>query len=291
MYTGMTISDAYWIVLIAILVNVNCALVGSFLAFRNMAMLGDAIAHSILPGIVMAFLVTGSRNALVSIVGACMTGILASLLISFLEKQIKIRADAAIGIVFTFFLALGVALVSSLSTKFDFDLDCTIYGELNTAPLDVIQLSSGASLGPKAFYVLALNLLCNVIFLFGNYKYLLITTFDPEFAKSIGISNKFWHTILIVIISITAVVSFEITGAILVISMLIVPTVSTCLVFSSLKDILIYNTLFSMIAAVAGYYISYHFNGSVAPAMVTVAGFLFFMIFCYSISKKSYTGS
>ena len=287
----MTINDNYWVVLIAILVNVNCALVGSFLAFRNMAMLGDAIAHSILPGAVMAFLVTGSRGSLVSIVGACMTGMLASVLISFLEKQVKIRADAAIGIVFTSFLALGVALVSALSTKFDFDLDCSIYGELNTAPLDVLRLPSGAILGPRSFYVLAVNLLCNAIFLFSGYKYLLITTFDPEFARSIGISNKFWHTILVVIIAITAVVSFEITGAILVISMLIVPTVSTGLVFSSLKTILAYNTLFSMIAAVVGHHISYHFSGSVAPAMVTIAGFLFFVIFCYSVSKKSYARS
>lgn len=278
--------DTCWTILIAILTGINCSLVGTFLVLRKVAMVGDAIAHAVLPGVVLALFITGSKHPVVIIIGACIMGILTSCLISFLEKAINIQSDAAIGISFTFLFALGMVLMALLSKKLDLDPECYLYGELATVALDTYKTVGGMCLCPKAFCGLFLNLLINLAFCLGSYKHMLVTTFDPQFSQSIGINTKFWHTVLIVITSLTTVITFEITGAILVIGFLVFPAASMYLLNLSLQNILWSNVLFSIICSISGYSISYLFNGSIASSIVVMAGFLFFMVFIFSIPKK-----
>ena len=274
--------DALWTIIIAALAGINCALVGTYLVLRKIAMMGDAIAHSTLPGIVLALLITGAKNSPILIAGAGITGVLVTFLIAFLEKKIKIQADAAIGINFTFLFALGVILISFFSRKIDLDPECSLYGELATVPLDVWRTASGINLGPKAFYILSTTLMANLTFLIMGYKQLFVTTFDPQFAKSIGIHTTRWHYCLMGITSLTTVAAFEVAGAILVVALLIVPAASIYLVTKSLKRLLFYNVLFAILTAISGYYISFWLNSSMAATMVTITGLLCLVAFVFS---------
>ncbi len=274
--------DTIWTIIIAALASINCALVGTYLVLRKIAMMGDAIAHSTLPGIVLALLITGSKNSPVLIVGAGITGLLVTFFIAFLEKKIKIQADAAIGINFTFLFALGVILISFFSRKIDLDPECSLYGELATVPIDVWRTASGINLGPKAFYILLTTLVINLTFLVIGYKYLFVSTFDPQFAQSIGVHTTRWHYCLMVITSLTTVAAFEVAGAILVVALLIVPAATIYLITKCLKRLLFYNVLFAILTSISGYYVSFWLNSSMAPTMVTIAGLLFLVIFVFS---------
>ncbi|CAH2560230.1 metal ABC transporter permease [Cardinium endosymbiont of Oedothorax gibbosus] len=274
--------DVLWTIIIAALASINCALVGTYLVLRKIAMMGDAIAHSTLPGIVLALLITGSKNSPVLIAGAGITGLLVTFLIAFLEKKISIQADAAIGINFTFLFALGVILISFFSRKIDLDPECSLYGELATVPLDLWRTASGINLGPKAFYILLTALSVNVTFLIMGYKQLFVSTFDPQFAQSIGVHTTRWHYCLMAITSLTTVSAFEVAGAILVVALLIVPAASIYLVTKCLKRLLFYNILFAILTSISGYYISFWLNSSMAATMVTIAGLLFLVAFVFS---------
>ena len=274
--------DALWTIIIAALASINCALIGTYLVLRKIAMMGDAIAHSTLPGIVLALLLTGSKHSPILIGGAAITGVLVTFLIAFLEKKIRIQADAAIGINFTFLFALGVILISSFSRKIDLDPECSLYGELATVPLDVWRTASGINLGPKAFYILSIVLAVNTTFIIVGYKYLFVSTFDPQFAQSIGVHTTRWHYCLMGITSLTTVAAFEVAGAILVVALLIVPTASMYLVTKCLKRLLSYNILFGIITSISGYYTSFLLNSSMAATMVTIAGLFFLVAFVVS---------
>jgi len=279
--------DGYWIIAIATLASINCALIGTYLVLRKIAMMGDAIAHSILPGMVLALLITGSKSIPILLVGASITGLLAALLIAFLEKKIQIQPDAAIGLNFTFLFALGIIFISFFSRKIDLDPECSLYGELSTVSLDVYRTSSGFNLGPRSFYSLAIVLIFNLYFLCVSYKHLFVTTFDPQFAQSIGINTKYWHYLLMIVTSLTTVAAFEVSGAILVVALLIVPVATMYLIAQSLKQLLVLNVLFAILISVGGYCMSFIFNSSMAATMVTLAGLVFFVVFICSRSKNS----
>ncbi|HLP34779.1 MAG TPA: metal ABC transporter permease [Amoebophilaceae bacterium] len=278
--------DAWWTIVVAALAGINCALVGTYLVLRKTAMMGDAIAHSMLPGIVLALLATGTKYAPVLFLGASLTGLLVSFLVAFLEKNIHIQTDAAIGINFTFLFALGVVLISFFSRKIDLDPECSLYGELATVPLDVYKTAGGIHLGPKSFYLLLTALVLNLSFIILGYKQLFATTFDPEFAQSIGIHTKGWHYALMTVTALTTVATFEVAGAILVVALLIVPSASMYLITKCLKRLLLYNVFFAFATAIGGYYISLFFNSSMAATMVTLAGLLFFMTFVFAKFKN-----
>lgn len=278
----MLAMDTLWTIIIAALASINCALVGTYLVLRKIAMMGDAIAHSTLPGIVLALLITGSKSSPMLITGAGITGVLVTFLIAFLEKKINIQADAAIGINFTFLFALGVILISFFSRKIDLDPECSLYGELATVPLDVWRTASGINLGPKAFYILLTVLVINLSFLVMGYKQLFVSTFDPQFAQSIGVHTTRWHYGLMGITSLTTVAAFEVAGAILVVALLIVPAVSSYLLTKCLKRLLVYNLLFAIITSISGYYISLWLNSSMAATMVTIAGLLCLVAFVFA---------
>lgn len=279
--------EAMWTIIIAALASINCALVGTYLVLRKIAMMGDAIAHATLPGIVLALLLTGSKSSLILVFGAGITGVLVTFLIAFLEKNIRIQADAAIGINFTFLFAIGVILISFFSRKIDLDPECSLYGELATASLDVCRTASGINLGPKSFYILLTVLIINLVFLILGYKYLFVSTFDPQFAESIGVNTSIWHYALMAVTSLTTVAAFEVAGAILVVALLIVPGASMYIVTKSLKLLLLYNIIFAIIVSIGGYYLSLLSNSAMAAAMVTTAGLLFLVAFTFAKCKNN----
>lgn len=215
-------SDAFWIILTGSLVAGTSAILGCFLILRKVSMVGDAISHAVLPGIVIAYLVSESRASFTMLLGAAVLGILATVLIELLSKKGKMQNDAAIGVSFTFLFAVGVILLSAFAGKVDLDQDCVLYGEIAFVSFEQLR---GI---PYSIYILLPTFLIVLTGVLIGFKGLSVTTFDPAYAASIGISTAFWHYFLMAAVSLTTVVSFESVGAILVVSFLIVPAATRC---------------------------------------------------------------
>lgn len=267
--------NAFWIILTGTLVATCGGLLGAFLLLRKMSMVGDAISHAVLPGIVIAYLLSGSREVLPMLVGAAAFGVFATVVIEALYRKARLQSDAAIGITFTGLFALGIVLISLFAGQVDLDLDCVLFGEIAYVPIDVWITPGGINMGPRAVWVTG-GLLVLVLAMIGiGYKGLLLTTFNPEHAASIGISVAFWHYLLMSAVSVTTVVSFESVGAILVVAFLIVPPATAYLLTNKLKPMLALTVLFGFGAAVGGYYLASWIDGSIAGAMSVVAGVFF----------------
>lgn len=269
------------ILLVALLVASSCALVGSFLVLRKMALLGDAISHAVLPGIVVAFLVSGSRSPLPMLLGAGALGVLTVVLVEIAHRTRLLKADASIGVVFPALFALGVLLVSRLTGQVDLDLDCVLYGEIAYAPWDVLELG-GTSLGPKALWTNGATLLINLALVLLLFKELKLSTFDGALSAALGFSPALLHYVLMTAVSVTVVGAFESVGAILVVAMLIVPPATAYLLTDRLEAMLALAVGFGMVSASVGYAGARWLDASIAGAMATTAGLLFAVVFVVS---------
>lgn len=272
----------FWIILTGALVAVSCGLLGCFLILRRMSMVGDAISHAVLPGIVIAFLWSGSRDTLPMILGAGATGLLATFFIEYLHRKARLQTDASIGIVFTFFFAIGIILITIFAGKIDLDQDCVLYGELAYVPINLWILPDGTNLGPRPVYILSVVLLLVALFIYFGYKELKLTSFDPAFAAAIGISTTLWHYLLMAAVSFTTVSSFESVGAILVITFLTGPPAIAYLLTEDLKKMLWITVGLGVLISLSGYWLAYGLNASIAGCMALVTGIFFAIAFVYT---------
>lgn len=274
-------NDLY-IILTASLVATTCALLGCFLILRKMAMVGDAISHAVLPGIVLAFLISGSRDSVTMLIGAGIIGILTTFLIEFFHKKAKLQTDASIGVTFTWLFAVGVVLISLFAGKVDLDQDCVLYGEIAYVPLDVIITADGSNIGPRAPYIMGSILIAIILFITLFYKELFLTTFDPAYAKAIGISTALWHYLLMSAVSVTTVASFESVGAILVVALLIAPAATAYLITDNFKLMLLIAAVTGILSSISGYYLAVWLDGSIAGAIAALTGIFFGLALIFS---------
>jgi manganese/zinc/iron transport system permease protein len=277
-------SDTAWIICIAALVGINGAILGTFVVLRRMAMLGDAISHSSLLGIVVAFLVTKANAPLAVFISATISGVMTALIISFLQRRAAIKADASIGVTFTTFFALGVILISLFANQVDIDLDCVLFGEIAFAPLNV-YIINGVLIGPRSFWLLLLCLAVNIAIVFLGYKKLLLTSFDPNFARATGVNLEFWQYLLVCVLSITAVSALDAVGAILLIALLVVPAAGALLVTKRLPMTIVIATLIAIISSVLGVSVADAFNASISASVALSAGAIFILIYLCSLKK------
>ncbi|MEZ5003760.1 MAG: metal ABC transporter permease [Chitinophagales bacterium] len=278
--------SAFWIILVGSLVACSCALLGSFLILRRMAMVGDAIAHAVLPGIVIAFLITESRASLPILIGAAITGMLTTVLIEVLNKKGGLQEDASIGISFTFLFAIGVILISAFAGQVDLDQDCVLNGEIDYLPLDIGSIVFLGQSIPRSVWTILPTFLIILGFVGIGFKGLRLTTFDNEFAAAIGVNVALWHYLLMGAVSLTTVVSFEAVGAILVVAFLVIPPSAAYLVTHKLKPMLVLSCVIGILSAVGGYYLAVFLDSSTAACMAVVSGLIFFSIFVFGKIKS-----
>ncbi len=249
-----------WIVVIGILCAVSCSILGNFLVLRGMGMLGDAISHAVLPGLALAFIVSGSRSGPLMLLAAMIAAIATVLLIEWLRRVSRVDQGASMGVVFTAMFALGIALIARAADHVDLDPNCVLYGSIELTPLDCWLI--GSFLIPKAALTLTLTLLMNLAFVVLFYKELKLTTFDPTFADTLGFSSRALHYALMILVAITAVSSFESVGSVLVVAMLVVPTAAALLVTDRLPWVIVLSGLIAGTSAVLG-----HVSAIAVPAI------------------------
>ncbi len=269
-----------WILLTGALVGITCGIVGCFLILRKMAMLADAISHTVLLGIVGAFLVSHSMAGLPMFIGAIIVGLLTAFFVQLLDS-LRVQSDAAIGVVFTSLFALGVILLSLFASRVHLDVDHALMGEIAFVPWDTLEIF-GKEMGPKAVWMLGFVLLADLAIILLFYKELKITSFDPQMAAALGIPVLLIHYLLMGMLSITTVASFDSVGAILVVAMLIVPGAAAYLLTDRLSVMLVLSAAIGALSAIIGYYLAVWFNVSISGMMAAAAGGLFAVVFIFS---------
>lgn len=266
-------SDALWILAIAVLTGLVNAWLGVFLVLRRQAMLGDAISHSVLFGLVAAFLLSGTRDALPMFVGALGTGLLTAWLSGFLERRGGVAADASMGVVFTTLFALGVILISAQAGQIDLDQECVLYGEIAFAPLDVISMG-GTDLGPRAFWTLLLVAVPTLAFLLLALPRLRALSFDPAHAAALGLQVGLLHLLLMSLTALAAVASFDAVGAILVVAMMVLPGLSAWQLSRSVEGMLAWASVYAVLASLLGYAMATWLDVSISASIGVMGGVL-----------------
>lgn len=249
--------------LAALMVGILCSVIGCYVVLRSMAFLGDAMAHAVLPGIAIAYLLAANLTA-----GALVAAVIVALGIGFLTRQGAIKEDTAIGIVFTAALALGVALISSVRT-YAVDLSHILFG-------NVLGVSSGdllltAGVGAVVLVVMALA-----------YKPFLVISFDPVLAATLRIRVEFFRTLLLVLLALTIVVSIQTVGVGLAAAMLVTPGATAYLLTRRLPSMMALAGLIGAISSVVGLYVSYYLNVASGAAVVLTATLFFLLVFLFA---------
>jgi manganese/zinc/iron transport system permease protein len=280
--------DNWFILLTAILVAVPASLLGVFLMMRRMVMVGDAISHAVLPGIVVAYIVTGSRDSFPMLVGAAVMGVLTTLFIDFLNRRIRIQQDAAIGTAFTFLFAIGVLLIAFFAGhNTDLDQDCVLYGDLETTFLDQ-RIWAGYLWGTGAMLqMVPLNVIVIAVIVLA-FRPLSIWSFNPDFGKILGLKTNRLQLIMMALVSLHAVFSFESVGAIMVVGMLILPAATAYLISDKLRIVLILSASIGILGCVIGFYLAFQLNVSIAPTIVSICGVFFAITWIVQLIRDSF---
>ncbi|QCE41053.1 metal ABC transporter permease [Psychroserpens sp. NJDZ02] len=270
--------------LIASLVALACAIPGTFLVLRKMAMISDAISHSILPGIVVGFFITQDLNSPLLIVLAAFTGVITVVLVEYIQKTGLVKEDTAIGLVFPALFSIGVILIAKNANDVHLDVDAVLVGELALAPFDRLVVS-GVDIGPKSLWIIGTILLITTTLLIAFYKELKVSTFDKGLAASLGFSPAIIHYGLMTVSSITTVGAFDAVGAILVVALMIAPAATAYLLTTNLKKMLALAAFFGVFSAISGYWLAHLLDASIAGSITTMLGLLFLAVYLFAPNK------
>lgn len=249
-------------VYVSVLVGVVCALLSCFLLLKRWSLMGDAVSQSVLPGVVLAYVV-----GLPFSIGAFLFGLVSVLTIGFIKLKVRLKEDAVIGLVHTTLFALGLVLVSKIPSNID--LMHILFGYvLGISNSDAWQIAAIAVVVSLTLLILRRNLL--------------LYCFDPAYAQSIRLRVNFYHYLLLVLLALTIVAAVQTVGVILVVAMLIIPGATAHLLTDKFDHMLAIAVIMSVVACVSGAYASYYADVSTGGAMVLALAAEFILTFCFS---------
>ena len=274
-FSAYDVTTLLWMTLVGVICNAACALIGCYLVLRRLSLLGDAISHAVLPGVVIGFLVSGKVVGAPILLGALGIGILTTFLIHTLSRYGRVSEDASIGAVFTSLFALGVILLTIFAKHIDLDVGCVLYGEIEMAAIDRTKLPVVGWEVPLALRSLVPALIATLVFVVVLWKELKISSFDPELATSIGYSASLIHYLLMGMVAAVTVAALESVGAILVVAMLVVPAATAHLLTDRVGSMLICAVVVGALAAFIGSLGAVVVNTSGAGMIAVAAGVLF----------------
>ena len=277
-------SAQFEIQLIASLVAIACAIPGTFLVLRKMAMISDAISHSILPGIVVGFFITQNLNSPLLILLAALSGVLTVVVVEKIQNTKLVKEDTAIGLVFPALFSIGVIMIAKYANDVHLDVDAVLLGELAFSPFDRIYFGE-TDMGPRSLWVIGIILIITLSLLFLFFKELKISTFDAGIATSLGFSPAIIHYGLMSVASVTSVGAFDAVGAILVVALMIAPPASAYLLTTDLKKMISLACFFGVLSAISGYWIANILDASIAGSIATMLGIVFLIVYLFAPSK------
>jgi len=279
--------DDGWIIAAGVLCAVAAALLGNFMVLRRMSLLGDAISHAVLPGLAVAFLISHSRSSLPMFLGAVAVGVLTALLTEWIRGIGRVDEGASMGVVFTSLFALGLVLIVQAADRVHLDAGCVFYGAIETTPQDMVSLA-GLEI-PRTFITLGGVALINGLFVLSFFKELKLSSFDPALATTSGFHAGLMHYLLMILVAVTAVASFEAVGSILVVAMLVVPPAAAYMLTDKLSRMVVLSMVLAAAAAVLGHvaamvvprWFGYR-STTTASMMAVMAGVILFLAVAFS---------
>lgn len=239
-----------WLAIVGAFAAAACAIPGTFLMLRRLSLMGDAISHAVLPGLILAYMVSESRAGLPMLIGATLVGLFAAFATESLRRVANVDEGASIGIVFTALFAIGLVLINLYASRVDLDPNCVLNGNLELVPLQTI---AGTNI-PKPAVALFAVLLANAAIVALLYKELKLTSFDPALAATLGFRPALMHYLLMTMTALTCVLAFEAVGSILVVALLIVPAAAAHLLVDRLRATLLLAVAIGVGSALLGQY-------------------------------------
>jgi manganese/zinc/iron transport system permease protein len=275
-----------WIVLTGFLASAACGLVGNFLLLRRMALVGDAISHSVLFGLVAAFLVAREVSTPLMFGAAVATGILVTAMIEFIHRGSRLKTDAAMCVSFTTLFAAAIVMLSFAEVRghVPIDPECVLFGEIALVPLEPPVVWNGMEWGPASTLRIAGVLVALVVLGSVFYKELLVTSFDSEMARSLGMGVGVWHYGLMAAVSVVVVSVFEAAGSILPVAMLIVPAMFAAQLSDRMGMRFLLTLLHAALGSLLGYHLAVWLDCSPAGAMVVAGAVLFTVVWLGSLA-------
>ncbi len=278
--------------LAAIFAALSCGLLGNFLVLRKQSLMGDAISHAVLPGLVGAFLITQSRSPGIMFIGAAISALLTVVLVEIIKRLGKVEPGAAMGVVFSVLFALGVFMLESASARsVDLDADCVLHGNLQnlfwiTSPTQWSDFLNANTMSevPRQIRTLLGTTIAVIIFITVFFKELRIASFDAGIATVQGINAGFMHMALMTFVAIAAVASFEAVGSILVIAMLICPAATARLLTDRLITQILVSAIIALLTATIGYTLASWMGVNAAGMMASTAGAILVIVMIASPS-------
>ncbi len=269
-------------ILAGVMAALSCGLLGNFLVLRRQSLMGDAISHAVLPGLVAAFLITQSRSPGVMFIGAAASALITVGLTELIKRLGRVEPGAAMGVIFSVLFALGVYLLEGASARgVDLDADCVLHGNLQFfawygAPTDWSSLLAAESLAeiPRQVWTLLGTVIAVIAFIGLFFKELRIASFDPGIATLQGIHAGAMNMVLMAFVAIAAVASFEAVGSILVIAMLICPAATARLMTDRLGSQVLVSAIVAVLSAVLGYWVGSMLDVNAAGMMSVMGGVL-----------------
>ena len=255
------------------MVGLMCGMLGCFIVLRNMSLIGDALAHAILPGVVFAFMIVG-YSALGFFTGSVLAGLVTALCITWIQQNVETKNDAAIGIVFTAMFSIGVIAISRISKR-------------DGVHLDLKDFLIGNVLGVvnEDLYLTAGILVYVIVSIIVFYRYLLVTSFQSVIAQTMGIPTKLIHYFLMMLLSLAVVASIQTVGVILVVAMLITPPATALLLSNRLNTVILISSLIGLLSTISGLILAILLDAPPGPVMVVTATGLYFLAVIFSPTK------
>jgi ABC-type Mn2+/Zn2+ transport system permease subunit/Mn-dependent DtxR family transcriptional regulator len=257
----------------SILLGICCGVLGSFIVVRKMALMGDALSHAVLPGVALGFLWSMSKNPVAIFVGATIAGLLGALTVGAIKQTTRLKEDSILGLVLAAFFAVGICLVTMIQRL----------PTGNKSGIDKFLFGQAAAIGEKDIVLMAIVTALVIVSVLILYKELVVTSFDPGFARAIGWPVQFLHYGLMLLLAFSVVIALQAVGVVLVSAMLITPAATAYLLTDRMSRMLTLAALFGMVAGAGGAFFSFlRPSLPTGPFMVLGASLLFGLAFLFA---------
>ena len=277
----------YFDVLITvILISLATGFSGVFLVLSRRSLSSFALSHSTLVGVLIMYFITNNLNSPLLILGAAVSGLIIVWLVELISKSKYIHDDSALGIVYLFFFALGILLINWFASSTPLNAKSVIVGNISLVNFDRF-IFNGTDWGPAFTWLVGIIFLINLIYFLTFYKELKIVVFDTEFANSVGINPSIINYSYMLLVSLTIVTIFRVTGVILVIGLMIIPVAIALLISNKLSQVIIISLLVSLVSTLSGFLISWELRTvEMSSIIVILLSLLFIMTLLFTIKKR-----
>ncbi|CAB0533902.1 metal ABC transporter permease [Corynebacterium diphtheriae] len=263
--------------LLALVVALTAAIPGVVLVLRRQAMLSDALSHAVLPGIAVGALWTTNPNSPILLIGATLSGVLVMALTEWVRGRKRVTEDSATGLIFPAFFAIGVILISTKFNRSSISEHTVLVGDLNISAMQHLVVGT-IDFGPKSAWIIGAVGLLTLVLLLVAKRPLAISTFDPVFARTVGIRTRLINYLVMTMVSLTIVVVFDAAGAVLAVALMIVPAATALMIASSEGAMLLVTLVVAAVSSQVGFWVAYRLDAATSPTMAFVDGLIFLAV-------------